>query len=225
MIEIVTKHNAFLFADALEQMFRLRHRVFVERMGWEDLRKPDGREVDQFDTDEAIYMILQDENDQVIASQRYLPSLKPHTLSEVFPHLCNLRGVPAGPRIYEIGRLCTDIDIPRAKRINAKAQLMVGSMEFAQMASISHFSYVGTFELLNLHLSIGWKPLPLGAPLKIEGANTTAFLLATGSEELASAQRYFRLHERLVTYIGPRPVGASMVDYVPVPEIEPLAMN
>ncbi|TJX58638.1 MAG: GNAT family N-acetyltransferase, partial [Mesorhizobium sp.] len=41
--------------DLWEAVHRLRYQIFVEEMGWEDLRRPDGFEVDQFDHDEAVH--------------------------------------------------------------------------------------------------------------------------------------------------------------------------
>ena len=35
MLEIVTSRNAHQYQDALRDMFDMRHRIFVERMGWE----------------------------------------------------------------------------------------------------------------------------------------------------------------------------------------------
>jgi acyl-homoserine lactone synthase len=225
MAEIVTKHNSFLYVDAVRQMYRLRHKVFVEQMGWEEIRKPDQLERDQFDTEEAIYLLVLDDGDRVIASLRFLPTLRPHTLSEIFPQLCNVVGIPVGPRIYEVGRLCVDNDLPRTMRRDAKARLMVGSMEFALMSGIEQLSFIGTMELLNLNLSIGWKPEPLGVPDKVAGATTGAFILTVGPRQLERVRQYFALQTRLVTYIGPRPVGASMVDYVPMPDMPGFSLN
>lgn len=70
MLAVVTRHNDFLYSDALDQMFRLRHRIFVERMGWEALRKPDAVERDEFDTSEAVYLLLMEEDGQVIGMAR-----------------------------------------------------------------------------------------------------------------------------------------------------------
>ena len=47
MIHIVTAENIDSYAAAMEQAYRLRHTVFVEEMGWKDLKRPDGREIDQ----------------------------------------------------------------------------------------------------------------------------------------------------------------------------------
>ncbi|TGW07720.1 GNAT family N-acetyltransferase, partial [Mesorhizobium sp. M2D.F.Ca.ET.145.01.1.1] len=44
--------------DLWEAVHRLRYQIFVEEMGWEDLRRPDGFEVDQFDHDEAVHQIV-----------------------------------------------------------------------------------------------------------------------------------------------------------------------
>src|SRR3954453_1751058 len=48
MIHIVTPENQHQFRDAMEQAYRLRHRVFVEEMGWEELRQADGREIEEW---------------------------------------------------------------------------------------------------------------------------------------------------------------------------------
>ncbi|TIR63079.1 MAG: GNAT family N-acetyltransferase, partial [Mesorhizobium sp.] len=39
--------------DLWEAVHRLRYKIFVEEMGWTDLDRPDGLEIDQFDHDEA----------------------------------------------------------------------------------------------------------------------------------------------------------------------------
>lgn len=55
MIIALSGADQALFPELFEQSSRLRHRVFVEEMGWEDLRRPDGREFDQFDDEHAVH--------------------------------------------------------------------------------------------------------------------------------------------------------------------------
>ncbi|RZK93426.1 MAG: autoinducer synthase, partial [Methylobacterium sp.] len=50
MIQIVTPANEYCFREEMEQVWRLRHEIFVEEKRWLDLARPDGREIDQFDT-------------------------------------------------------------------------------------------------------------------------------------------------------------------------------
>src|SRR3712207_7392983 len=52
------RHNRAHHSDLIERCYRLRHRVFVEERHWEDLRRPDGRDVDQFDTADAIHVVV-----------------------------------------------------------------------------------------------------------------------------------------------------------------------
>jgi hypothetical protein len=49
-------------------------------MGWHNLAKPDGRDVDQFDNKHAVHM-LYIEHREVLGYQRLLPSTRPHLLS------------------------------------------------------------------------------------------------------------------------------------------------
>lgn len=57
MIYIVTAENRHQFTGEMEQAYRLRHAVFVDEMKWEELRKPDGREIDKFDDARALHML------------------------------------------------------------------------------------------------------------------------------------------------------------------------
>ena len=72
MIHIVTPENEHLYRKQMAQVFRLRHKVFVEEMGWKALAKPDGREIDQFDTKHAVHMLYL-EGGEVLGYQRLLP--------------------------------------------------------------------------------------------------------------------------------------------------------
>ena len=110
MIEVVTSRNALLNQDALQDMFHLRHRIFVERMGWEDLRKPDRLEKDQFDTDDAIYLLLTEDDGKVIGTHRILQTAKPHLFSDLFAKYCAVKGVQRGEKIVELTRTCVDED-------------------------------------------------------------------------------------------------------------------
>ena len=40
-----------LYARLLDDYFRIRHDIYVVERKWTELARPDGREIDQFDTD------------------------------------------------------------------------------------------------------------------------------------------------------------------------------
>ncbi len=57
MIHAITALNRHLYEDVIEQHFRIRHDIFVEERRWQTLRKPDGREIDSYDNEDAIYLL------------------------------------------------------------------------------------------------------------------------------------------------------------------------
>src|SRR5436305_7495939 len=103
MIQLVTTSDRPRFDRELKEMFRERKRVFVDRLGWEVPVVAGEFEIDQFDTDDAVYFLALDANGTQLGSCRLLPTTRPHLMSEVFPHLCE-RGVPTGPDVWEITR-------------------------------------------------------------------------------------------------------------------------
>jgi len=103
MIDCVTAQNAHRYGDALHQMFQRRHEIFVKRRGWKELARPDGLEKDQFDTEQAIYLLSIRDDGTVDGGLRLVPTTGPHLLADVFPHF--VRGeVPRGPNVFEMTR-------------------------------------------------------------------------------------------------------------------------
>ena len=95
MIQLIEAADRPAFESQLAQMYRERKRVFVDRLGWEVPVVAGEFEIDQFDTDRAVYVLALDPGGAQLGSARLLPSTGPTLLSEVFPHLCE-RGVPTG---------------------------------------------------------------------------------------------------------------------------------
>ena len=111
MIDILTNENGAEFGGSWQDsMFRLRHRVFKERLGWE-VGSEDGKEQDVFDEMEPTYLVARTENaagEEVTASWRLLPTTDAYMLSDVFPELLEGMPAPEGATILEASRFCVD---------------------------------------------------------------------------------------------------------------------
>jgi acyl-homoserine lactone synthase len=174
VIHMVTAENEQLYRDEMEQAYRLRHRVFAEEMGFHELAKPDGREVDQFDTKHAVHM-LYTERGQVLGYQRLLPSTRPHLLSDVMPELCEVER-PVGAHIWEWSRFCVE----RSKREKGRAvcpitnNLLSAAVEWGLECGISkliiEINPTWVLRMVQLH----FQPMPLGLPRKIHGRDVIA---------------------------------------------------
>lgn len=91
-------------SDVLQsQVASYRYKVFIETLGWE-LETTNGEERDQFDRDDTLYVVAQDDEGRVNGCARLLPTDRPYLLGDVFPQLMNGLPVPCRPDIWELSR-------------------------------------------------------------------------------------------------------------------------
>jgi hypothetical protein len=57
MIHVITGANRHLYEPELLAHFRLRHEIYVVERSWSNLARPDGLERDQFDNEDATYIL------------------------------------------------------------------------------------------------------------------------------------------------------------------------
>src|SRR5437879_9905975 len=182
MIQLIEAADRPAFESQLAQRYSERKRVFVDRLGWEVPVVAGEFEIDQFDTDRAVYVLALDPGGAQLGSARLLPSTGPTLLSEVFPHLCE-RGVPTGDDIWEITRMCTAPGIADAKLVRQK--LMVGMVEFALLNGIRRFTLVSHIPYLSALLAIGWDCEPLGLPQEHAGQMVGALVVNVTPDTLS----------------------------------------
>ena len=108
MIVVIEASNAHNYANLLDAMFRLRARVFRDRLRW-DVEVRDGRERDRYDDKGPVYIIYtDDEAREVKGCLRLLPTTGPTLLKEFFwdtvPDAAHL----SAPTIWECTRFCVD---------------------------------------------------------------------------------------------------------------------
>lgn len=141
MILIVDALNKHQYTDILDQMFRLRARVFGARLGWKvDVK--DGREKDQFDDLDPVYFIGLDDEDRVISCVRGLQTTGPHMLADVFCDILGGEPPLRSPNVWEATRFCVDTErLSRKGEINgaskATCEMMIASIEYLRDAGIT----------------------------------------------------------------------------------------
>ncbi len=186
MIHIVSAENEHRYRDEMEQAYRLRHRVFVDELGWTELAKQDGREVDQFDNKYAVHMLYV-ERGKVLGYQRMLPSTRPHLLSEISPQLCEGER-PVGAHIWECSRHCVAQGHRDRGRFAAPIanMLLSGLVEWGLENGIS-MAIIEIDPLLLLRLvQLHFRMLPLGLPQKIKGKD---FIAVTATFDWRTLER------------------------------------
>jgi N-acyl-L-homoserine lactone synthetase len=187
MIQIITKENRRLFHHALTEMHRQRRQVFIEDMGWR-LEESMGLEMDQFDSEDATYLIDIGEDGAVIQSARLLPTASPHLLSEVFSELCE-EGAPRSPLIWEASRFCPAPETPKgAPRRALLGRMIAGILETSILFGIEKVSFVASAALAPLAAHAGWRVRALGPKRRIGRERLTAMLADATSEGLSEVR-------------------------------------
>src|SRR4029453_10530110 len=92
------------YQEVLHCYHQWRHRILVDERGWEELRRPDGLERDQFDTEDAVHLIEMD-GGGVIGGSRLISTVRPTLLSEVFPYLVERGEVPRDEAVLDWSRI------------------------------------------------------------------------------------------------------------------------
>ena len=206
-IHVITRENRRLYEDHLESCFRLRHDIFVGERGWADLRRPDGRDVDAYDDDNAVYLLAID-GERVVGGQRLYPTLLPHMISEVFPHLAQ-RGVPRSPTVLEWTRYFV---VKERRMGRTDCRLLAGLQEFCLSEGIADVTAVVEMWWLPRWQQSGFKVRPLGLPGIVEGQACLAASVRISEESLASVRRLGGLKGSCLVRQGLR---SPVLDQVP----------
>lgn len=89
---------------ALHHMYRLRHEVFHERLGWE-VTSAHGLEQDEYDAVDPVYLVTRGPKREVTGCLRLLPTTGPYMLRDTFPQLLAGEEPPVDARIWDISRM------------------------------------------------------------------------------------------------------------------------
>jgi N-acyl-L-homoserine lactone synthetase len=208
MVYIVNRYNKNSHSRLMRSMYLERKRVFVDMLRW-DLHYDDNGELDQFDDDDAQYLILRDQNtNRHLASLRLLRTDKPHILGDIFPYLCD-QGVPSGYEIREITRFCLSPSLTATARLKARNTLVRGMVEYGLIAGFSAYTAVCELSFLSQVLAVGWDIEPLGLPQSVNGKVVGAFRIQLAADTLHKMVRSWRSDEpalRLTEF--DRPIAA-----------------
>ncbi len=166
MVKLVNSANRARYQSALDDMHRDRKKVFVDWLKW-NVPVVGDKEIDQYDTPEAIYLLsLDPETGAHLASLRLLPCSGPTLMAEHFADMVE-NPVPNDDTAWEMTRLCAAPgEKDKLKQWNARKDITVAAVEFALMRGISQLIFVTHSTWVPTILSIGWDIELLGLPRK-----------------------------------------------------------
>lgn len=177
--------------QALEEVAafgRFRKHLFIDQLGW-PLRSFRGEEIDDFDSDEAVYCIVRS-GDGVVAGFRAIPTNRPYLASTVFPSLASARAYPSTSDVWEISRFGI---APMAG--HAIAQINYGLMfRFAQRRQIKALVAIADLTYERYLSALGVRSVRYGEPLPMarDRAGNTQMIVAGEIPIAAQSGERFR---------------------------------
>lgn len=204
-------------APLIDDMFRLRHAVFSERLQWTSLT-PDGRERDIYDRLNPVYLICRDNGGDVVGCWRLLPTVGPYMLKDIFPHL--LHGTPAPERedCWEISRFAIDPGLRDYVSLGAVGRV-VGDMlielfDFAENYGITQIVAASDIRFDRILRRAGLHTRHFGPAVAMENSRAVA-----GWAEI-NAENRARIEERRLSISEAPVMGGAMLPAASVPPIQ-----
>lgn len=176
MIHLIENQPAVRNQSLLMSMFADRKRLFVDLFGW-DVPVVDGQyEIEQFDTAEAVYLVIADDQGDHAASLRLLPTCRPHMIDTLFPDLCP-GGIESGETTWESTRLCLPQRHGAEQRCVLRNRLISAMVDFALERGIERYTGVLPEAFRKEVLAMGWRGEPLGPAVRMPGGPVGAFMV------------------------------------------------
>ncbi|VVT12235.1 acyl-homoserine-lactone synthase [Hoeflea sp. EC-HK425] len=203
MFKLLSGRNFEADRALFESMHRLRYRVFVEELKW-----PVGRglfvenqmEFDQFDTEDAFYIVRINEAGEVDACTRLIPTNVPYLLGDVFTEYVETQPVPRSSSIWETSRFCAD---RRTAPRNIVGQLVAAMLEFGLEMDMTNYVSISDVRIEPLLVRCGWQPTRLGEP-RFTGTDYAAGeIFEVSPEALAQVRLKSKINDTLLTENSP----------------------
>lgn len=152
-------------------MYRLRHEIFHDRLQW-DVTSDNGMEHDEFDEGNPFYVLVKDDEDEVLGCWRLLPTMGPNMLRDVFPQLLHGKPAPQQPDVWELSRFAVATPVNEGTSqgfgfSDIPIEMMKMICKFAQHNGIRRFVSVTSVAVERMFRKLGVSVTRLGPPIKI----------------------------------------------------------
>ena len=160
-VQVLTTKDISRSRSLFQAMHEQRHEVFAVQLGWTDLRSRTGREYDQFDTEDATYLIAEDHG-QVHGSLRLLPAARRSMLAECWPSCLSPDAAPFDVTTWEWTRWCPGVTSRPRELLAARRALILAAIDVAQMRGGRRFVTFCDAKFVTQLEALGWTPRTLG---------------------------------------------------------------
>jgi acyl-homoserine lactone synthase len=166
----------------MDQIWRLRFQTFAVDYGWTLPMAAEGRERDQFDTDDTIHFALC-EGERLIVYSRLNPTIGPNLLADVYPHMA--AEIPQRETTLEWSRLCVPRAI-RGRRPSGFHSMLRHVIAYALDAGADEISLQGHPDWILSFERIGIPTRPIGLGAVLDGTPIVPFIASISDGSVAA---------------------------------------
>lgn len=198
MIECFGFRDAYLFGDALAQMFQVRKKIFVDQQGY-TVPVWDGMEYDRYDTPAALYGLWRDQSGTGRGVARIAPTTIPYMIEEVWPDFVTTMPLPKSPDIWEATRCGIDPDLPKEQRGRVADELMLAYQEMGLLVGAKALIAVSEPWVWDrMAMGRGWLLEMIGPVREYEGWTLVPVLMPVSRVILARMREHLGIHESVL---------------------------
>jgi len=203
MVVVLKGSQRSEYPDYFDQLFRLRHQIFITGRGW-SLPSRNGREIDQYDIDEAVYFLDVNGDGKIEGTVRITPTLRASLTADYFPHLVENGVPPRAPDIYEATRyIVLPVNKSRMSNREAKSRLLVVLTEWCMEAGLTAVQTVIDAATLRtfIEMNPGVRPMGLTCPYgggrgTLGGGECMVIRWPTNADALDCVKAYGGQHDK-----------------------------
>ena len=156
-------------------MYRFRHEVFHDRLGW-DVVSDNGMEHDEFDELDPVYVLAKSDL-EVKGCCRLLPTTGAYMLKDTFPQLLYGQVAPQHPDVWELSRFAVATDETAGTGFGLSEmpiEMIRLAILFARENGIRRYVAVASLSLERMLRKFGMDITRFGAPVRIGRVMTVA---------------------------------------------------
>lgn len=172
---IIVSNKDKFFKKYEKKIYELRYTVFKEILNWNVITF-DKQEKDCFDELETVFFVLViDEDDNLLGCKRLLPTTHPYMLEKVFPQLFDELIIPKEKNVWELSRFSINPhfqqDVSMMSFNKVTLLLIKGICDFAMQNNIDYYLAVTTDRMRRLVKKMNMDADMIGKKIKIENTN------------------------------------------------------
>ncbi|MEL7467173.1 MAG: acyl-homoserine-lactone synthase [Paracoccaceae bacterium] len=190
MFTLVYGNDLFDFPRLANEMFTDRRVQFKEDLGWDLDIDPEGREIDQYDLMNPLYVILKNDAGRHLASGRLLPTTGPTMIADHFSDLTDDVAIESS-LIWEVTRVFV---AERGKdSVRNAARLMWGGAQIGLRSGVEFYVSVTPKYMTRVFAACGWPAEIIGEKVTEKDGHLCACLWEINEKNCDALARKARI--------------------------------